>query len=222
MTKTPKLTPTYAIDRLKKLESQKLITSKELFGMNSKFDAKIVKKLIRQLLDDPSATTKSQGDKLEALAKYLLEGAGFVCDLRHGQKNKQHQIDHFGELQPHVCEFLKGKDVHLNGFLGESKNYPDAKIDVNIVYKVESLKLLTKAGLGCYFARKTLTGNELSAAQSLMKDFYGRFKTISIIFMDDDWEYLHSNPLKFSDLVYSKIINYCSNYDCRVTDYTTI
>lgn len=219
------VTPTDINQVIDGLVDKGLVTEAQVIYHRCKIDPKTVQSLIADMFasDSQNLSTTEKGRKLEKLAVYMLDKSGFFSSTDHDLKNEQHQLDHTGDFDLPYHSRLNGYGVVLSGFLGESKNYPNDKIDVNIVYKVEALKLFTHSGVGCYFARKGFTGaNELEAAKALMKDFFQKYKTISIVFTDEDWKCVNDNPKIFPGLFFEKIKLFKKLYTSEIKDYNKV
>lgn len=222
---SPDISPKTMTQTIDDLLANGFITEAKIIYHRCKINSTEVKHLINDMFssDSKKISTTEKGKKLEKLAAYMLDKSGFFSTINHDLKNEQHQLDHVGDFDLPYQTRLNGYGISLSGFLGESKNYPDEKIDVNIVYKVEALKLFTQSGIGCYFARKGFTGSsELAAGKALMKDFFQKYKTVSIIFTDDDWKKIDEYPKLFPGLFFEKIKLFKAMYTSEISDYNKI
>ncbi|MGE0632037.1 MAG: hypothetical protein AB7O96_06490 [Pseudobdellovibrionaceae bacterium] len=153
-------------------------------------------------------TTKIQGDALEKVVDYFLRKSGLFTNVRADFKSSVHQIDHHAMFQPHVARiYFQLFEDGTAKVLGESKNYSKHKkpLGVDIVYKVEGIKSRVGYTLAMYFTRGGMTGDEFRAATKLIHDFCNSSKTLSVVFSDDDWEFLKKRPKLFQKLLFAKI-----------------
>lgn len=199
---------------------QGIYSTDELIDRNNKIDTSIAASLISQNLD-PKLNFKTpleKGQALEKVAAYFMDNCGLFSDTQNDYKNNQHQIDHWGEIDFYLKGLLSGKGIELMSVLGESKNYETKNLKVDVVYKVEGLKFILKAGIGIYFTRKGLTGvSYQDDAQGVLQSFYQKGGHISIVFTDDDWSFLKTKPKKFNSLFFRKILLYTRNFELCLT-----
>lgn len=199
-------------------------TYTEVLNINNRIDVAQAQTLIKtKLLDHaPFESAAAQGDALEEVVHYFLEHSGlFVC-VEHDTSNQIHQLDHTADISNHAFGlFSRAFSIKQLGVIGESKNYAKKKkpMGVDIVYKVEGIKLLSGLGLSMYFTRGGLTGTELRDAIALLAHFcnHPADKTYAIVFSDDDWSYLHQKPQNFSKLVFIKLRQYRNHKNFDIT-----
>ncbi|AHZ85962.1 hypothetical protein Bb109J_c0303 [Bdellovibrio bacteriovorus] len=198
-----------------------------LIEMNQSIDEKVAIGLIKNRIFGHIAFkhTKEQGDSFEEVVDYFLRSCGLFLNVKHNSSNRVHQIDHLARFSNHVREVVEPITGHKNfDVIGESKNYRTkcAPMGVDIVYKVEGLKLICGAVLAMYFTRGGLTGNEITAATALAGDFsqYSTPKTLSVVFSDDDWKYLESKPKMFNRLLFYKMdqFKFHKNFETKYED----
>lgn len=207
--------------------TQKVKSAKDAFMYNCKIDPGHASELIQRNILENSAedfsNTTQQGNALEEVVDYFLNHCGAFEDVERNDKNKLHDIDHWANFSFYLGDHLLKMGVDKIKFIGESKNYLNSRLKVDIAYKVEGLKLLISAGVGCYFTRSGLKGKHFSeSAKGVVFQFNSTFKNYSIVFTDKDWIFLKDAPLKFGALVYQKLL-LCSNQnDTEVVDYEKI
>jgi len=209
------------IEQLQQMTSQNKITYKQMFNMHNTIDSMKAAELIRKALNTANKDAQEIGSDMENVVHYFLENTGIIQNVSANHKNKLHEIDHYGEISPHLVEYFKGKRIDQINFIGESKNY-SSSLNVDKVYKLEGIKLLTKSKLGAFFTRFGLKGEVESSAKGVLAEFYHQFGHISLVFTKDDWEFLEKNPNKFAVLFYDKFSNFHPLYDSESSDHAKL
>lgn len=188
-------------------------------------DAATMSNLIESELfsDKKFTSTTDQGNALESVVRYAMDKSGLFDRTYHNRKNSQHEMDHWGEFKSPFARKLQDLGIRNCVMLGESKNYMSRPAKVDVVYKVESLKLLLGAGIGAYFTRNGVTGrDEMADARAVMKDFHHRFwntdPSLSVVFTDRDWKHLRDHPLSFNALLFEKLSLFKTMYSSDLTD----
>ena len=173
--------------------------------------------------DDKSSTekTKTRGDRLEDLGHHLLLTSGMFQNVRNNSKGAIHELDHACDFNQSSFELVsEGGILKSKRVLGESKNYKDEKIDVNIMYKVGAVSHFQEFSLSIIFSRKGLTGGPLKAASGVALKFRHNtnLKVYIIVFNDEDYEILKAYPASFNLIFYRKWKRFLDHDDYNI-DY---
>lgn len=222
------LTPEDTAVDIAELRNSGLLKDYHLIELNQRIKDDEAIRLIQEKILSHAAFkhTKEQGDSFEEVVDYFLRHCGLFLNVRHNSKSRVHQIDHLARFSNHVREVIEPivgqKKIDV---IGESKNYRTKRkpLGVDIVYKVEGLKLICDAVLAIYFTRGGLTGSEILAATALAGDFAQHLqpKTFSIVFSDLDWNFLTVNPKMFNRLLFYKIDQFKFHMNFT-TDYAQV
>jgi hypothetical protein len=179
----------------------------------SEIEPKQTQRLLKAMRDvADSNATKEKGDTLEHLVRYLMEKSGLFSQTYHGRNLIYCQVDHFGVFKPEVWSIFFGayKDFRDGNrvLLGESKRYGDT-LGVTYVLKFECIKYIQRLPFGVYFTRKGITGTEFKDANAAIKLLYQKANPqFSVVFTDDDWEKLSTDPISFGGILYDKVQNF--------------
>lgn len=176
--------------------------------------------------DELSSTEKTvkRGDRLENLGNRLLETSGMFQYVSSNSKGHIHELDHTCEFNVPSYDFVgQGGILKNRRVFGESKNYKDEKIDVNIVYKVGAISHFQDFALSLIFSRKGLTGGPLKAASGVALKFRHNSlsKSFIVVFNDIDYEILQKYPASFNLIFYRKWKRFLDHDDYNI-DYQEI
>lgn len=163
--------------------------------------------LIDSMLSSATCSTDEKGKRLEKLVEELLRSSGVFTGVGR-LKDDKGDFDHVFSLNKDYWDLIDHDFVKKYGTraAGESKNHKDHKINVTITYKLEALKHLNDIQIGCYFTRLGSTGDDEShAAKAVMRGYKHKFNSVSIVFSDEDWNFIKSNPHYFSAIFYEKL-----------------
>lgn len=178
----------------------------------------LIKKLYKQKEASSTTKTKNRGDVLEDLGHHLLETSGFFQSLRSNSKGQVHELDHACEFNDFCFGPLSRGILKTPRVLGESKNYKDEKIDVNILYKVGAISHFQDFSLAIIFSRKGITGrsSSLSAAIGVASKYRYKKEVYILVFDDGDYNLLLKYPACFNYLLDEKLQRYFDQNDYKI------
>ncbi|MFA5583837.1 MAG: hypothetical protein WDA09_06445 [Bacteriovoracaceae bacterium] len=196
--------------------------AKFVYISKSKSKESLITALIEDVLASDSLPSSEKGKRLEVLVDNLLKYAGVFASVRKNLKDDKGDMDHTFSLIPHIWNEIDPEIIEDHGCrgVGESKNHPEDKITVSIIYKLEALKALSDIKIGCYFTRRGSTGDSSSkAGKAVIRGFMLKNKSISIVFSDKDWSFLKNHPSYFSALFYEKLCYMRHDKDSENVDF---
>lgn len=173
--------------------------------------------------DGKSSTvkTKARGDKLEDLGSFILNHCGLFQLVQSNTKGNVHELDHSCEFNEPAFKAFDSGTLRNRRVLGESKNYKDEKIDVNIVYKVGAVAQFQDFGLAIIFSRKGLTGTSLTFACGITSKFRYKESLCFLVFNDSDYDILREFPFSFNIIFYEKFRRWQDHNDFNI-DYSQL
>lgn len=214
-------TPQETLQAFSNLQAQGKITWKDYFTCSHTIIHNTALPLVDAVLNRGGKTKEQLGKDMEILVHYLLENCGFFCNVQNNYANAVHQLDHWAEASPLIKEYLDAKNIKSINYVGESKNYT-GKLNVDKVYKLESIKSFTNAKLGTFFTTFGLKGDFDRSAKALLNFYYTKLDHVTLVFGDSDWNFLKADATKFSALFYEKIARFQATYESQDIDYSKV
>ena len=190
-------------------------------------------KILVDDLDEPGATTKETGDKLERVIRFIIENSYFY-EIYDNVRTETNEIDEVIVLSE------KGKialsklgisrdvlEISEDIFLGECKNY-SRPLNVTYVGKFYSLMTIAGVSFGIIFTQLGLTGDSqgfrdasgLTKVLRMMEQAKHPEQDFNIItFVNEDYQKMISGT-SFYDIVKAKKIELqvASNYEQFIRD----
>lgn len=79
------------------------------------------------------------------------------------------------------------------------------------------------AKIGAIFTRNGITGSDkLKAAEKVINDYHCKNNQLTIVFDDDDWNYLKEKPRNFALLFFVKIDFYITYQSSKINNHIDI